>query len=140
MILFIVGGGLYIFHFPRLRLFQGLRLLINRKFPMPTFIQEPTSIRDSRVGTQEYFYTKKNFFQSVIANSFKVQEFVWCLFAITFVIYLLFFACLIYYNQYCTNFAALEKHMGAIYLRHQQFLKWQRVKNWTKADNITFIS
>ena len=38
---------------PRLRLFQSLRLLIHRKIPMPTFIQEPTSIRDLRVHSSQ---------------------------------------------------------------------------------------
>ena len=36
--------------FPRLRLFQGLRLLILNKIPKATFIKEATSIRDSRVN------------------------------------------------------------------------------------------
>ena len=35
--------------FTRLRLFQSLRLLNSKNFPMPTFIKEPTSIRDLRV-------------------------------------------------------------------------------------------
>ena len=37
--------------FSRLRLFQGLRLLILHKIPKATFIKEATSIRDSRVVT-----------------------------------------------------------------------------------------
>ena len=35
--------------FPRLRLFQGLRLLILNKIPKATFIKEATTIRNSRV-------------------------------------------------------------------------------------------
>ena len=38
--------------FPRLRLFQGLRLLILNKIPKAMFIKEATSIRDSRVSRQ----------------------------------------------------------------------------------------
>ena len=41
--------------FPRLRLFQGLRLLILNKIPKATFIKEATSIRDSRVDG-EFLY------------------------------------------------------------------------------------
>ena len=36
--------------FPRLRLFQGLRLLILNKIPKATFIKEATTIRNSRVA------------------------------------------------------------------------------------------
>ena len=35
--------------FPRLRLFQGLRLLILNRIPKARFIKEAMSIRDSRV-------------------------------------------------------------------------------------------
>ena len=51
--LFIKGAYVYWYFqfFPSLRLFHSLRLLNFNKFPMPTFIKEPTFIRYLRVCT-----------------------------------------------------------------------------------------
>ena len=62
----------YFLIFTRLRLFQSLRLLNSKNFPMPTFIKEPTSIRDLRVIARSGFDTRRG--RTLRAGSFAVPQ------------------------------------------------------------------